>query len=187
VGKLKKGYTANGVNYKVHLDGYDQLEFLRTVSGTVGNERAAKSARDKFFYTGDDGLLVGLRQGDYKYVYAEPRSPVQMQVWSEPFTRLRLQKTFNLFQAPYERADITSNTFWDWQIDHVGSVYGSIDEVVKFAATFNEFPPRSIPPSFSASTIETLDDIRDAKKRATETQKREERSQTNIDRRIASA
>lgn len=43
-------------------------------------------------------------------------------------------------------------------------------EVVKFAATFKEFPPRSIPPSFSAYTIleETINNIRDAKKRAAE-------------------
>jgi arylsulfatase A-like enzyme len=176
VGKLKKGYTANGLDYKVHLDGYDQSEFLRKVSGTVTNERGVKSARDKFFYTDDDGLLVALRQGDYKYVFAEQRAPGQMQVWAEPFTKLRLQKTFNLFQDPYERADITSNTFWDWQLDHVGSVYGAIDEVVQFAATFKEFPPRSIPPSFSAWTImeETLNEIREKKKRAAEAQKPKE-------------
>jgi arylsulfatase A-like enzyme len=175
VGKLKQGYTANGINYKVHLDGYDQAEFLRAVSGAVGNDRGAKSARDIFFYTDDDGLLVAMRQGDYKYVFAEQRAPGQMQVWAEPFTKLRLQKTFNLFQDPYERADITSNTFWDWQLNHVGSVYGSIEEVVKFASTFKEFPPRSIPPSFSAWTImeEAINNIREAKKRAVEMEKRE--------------
>jgi arylsulfatase len=98
-----------------------------------------------------------------------------MQVWAEPFTKLRLQKIFNLFQDPYERADITSNTFWDWQINHIGSIYGVIDDVVQFASTFKEFPPRSIPPSFSAWTImeETISEIRDAKKRAAEMQKNE--------------
>ena len=173
VRKLKQGYTANGINYKVHLDGYDQSAFLRAVSGVVTNDPGVKSARDKFFYTDDDGLLVAMRQGDYKYVFAEQRASGQMQVWAEPFTKLRLQKIFNLFQDPYERADITSNTFWDWQLDHVGSMYGVIDEVVKFAATFKEFPPRSIPPSFSAWTImeETINDIRAAKKRAAEAAK----------------
>ena len=89
-------------------------------SGTVGNNNGAKSARDKFFYTDDDGLLVAMRQGDYKYVFAEQRSPGRCSVWAEPFTKLRLQKIFNLFQDPFERADITSNTFWDWQLNHVG-------------------------------------------------------------------
>ena len=170
VAKCASGYTANGIAYKVHLDGYDQSAFLRTASGTVGNERGVKSARDNFFYSDDDGMLVAMRLGDYKYSFAEQRSPGTMQVWAEPFTKLRLQKIYNLFQDPFERADITSNTFWDWQLDHIGSVYGAMDEVLKFAATFKEFPPRSIPPSFNPATImeETLNDIRDAKKRAME-------------------
>jgi arylsulfatase A-like enzyme len=75
INKLKAGYTANGINYKVHLHGYDQSEFLRTVSGTVANNNATKSARDKFFDSDDDGLLVAMRKGDYKYVYAEQRAP----------------------------------------------------------------------------------------------------------------
>jgi long-subunit fatty acid transport protein len=60
---------------------------------------------------------------------------------------------FNLFQDPYERADITSNTFWDWQLDHIGSMYGVMDDVFKFAETFDEFPPRSYPPSFNPANI----------------------------------
>jgi arylsulfatase len=162
VNKLKAGYTANGINYKVHLDGYDQSAFLRNVNGTAANNNGVKSARDKFFYSDDDGLLVALRQGDYKYVYAEQRAPGQMQVWAEPFTKLRLQKTFNLMQDPFERADITSNTFWDWQLNHVGSIYGAMDEVFKFVATLKEFPPRSFPPSFVPTAVveETLESIK---------------------------
>ena len=169
VNKLKSGYSANGTDYKVHLDGYDQSEFLRTVSGTVGENNALKSARDKVFYADDDGLLVAMRKGDYKYVYAEQRLAGTMGVWAEPFTKLRLQKTYNLFQDPFERADITSNTFWDWQINHVGQVYGAMDEVFGFVATFKEFPPRSFPPSFVPATImeEMIDDLKDARRRET--------------------
>ncbi len=154
VNKLLKGYNANGKTYKVHLDGFDQSAFLR---GTT-----TKSARDKFFYTDDDGLLVGLREGDYKYVFAEQRLAGTMGVWAEPFTKLRLQKIFNLYQDPFERADITSNTYWDWLMNHVQLVYGAIQDVVVFAETFKEYPPRSIPPSFSAYTImeETMKGIK---------------------------
>jgi arylsulfatase A-like enzyme len=152
--KALTGYSANGKNYKVHLDGFDQSAYLR---GTT-----PKSARDKFFYSDDDGLLVGLRQGDYKFVYAEQRMIGTMGVWAEPFTKLRLQKIFNLYQDPYERADFTSNTYWDWILNHVQLAYGNIAEVVTFAETFEQFPPRSIPPSFSAATImeEVLQDIK---------------------------
>lgn len=151
--ELKAGTTLNGKPYKVHLDGYDQARFLTTVNGTVGKNNGVKSARTKFFYTNDDQELVALRDGDYKYVFEEQRKEGTMGVWAEPFTNLRLQKIFNLMQDPYERADITSNTFWDWQMNHVGSIYGVIDEVAEFAATFDEFPPRAFPPSFNPANM----------------------------------
>lgn len=162
VGKLMQGYKANGKDYKVHLDGHDQSKFLTSVAGTAGRNNGTKSARNEFFYTDDDGDLVGFRQGDYKYVFEEQRKKGTMGVWAEPFTRLRLQKIFNLFQDPYERADITSNTFWDWQLNHVQLMYGVMNDVFVFAETFKEFPPRSTPPSFNPATIleETLREIK---------------------------
>jgi arylsulfatase A-like enzyme len=162
VGKCLAGYQADGRTYKVHLDGYNQSQFLRDVTGTVGANNGVRSARDRFFYADDDGELVAYRHGDYKYVFEEQRAPGTMQVWAEPFTKLRLQKIFNLFQDPYERADITSNTYWDWQLNHVQLMYGVMDEVAHFAATFKEYPPRSIPPSFNPATImdETIRGIR---------------------------
>lgn len=165
VGKLKSGYTANGINHKVHLDGYDQSKFLTTVEGTAANNNGIKSPRDRYFYSDDDGTLVCMRWGDFKYVFSEQRKEGTMGVWAEPFTTLRLQKIFNLYQDPFERADITSNTFWDWNLNHVGSAYGMMDEVFKFVATFKEFPPRSFPPSFNPANIleQTLDDIKTKK------------------------
>ncbi len=161
VNKLRQGYTTTGPQgreYKVHLDGFDQSKFLTTVEGTPGKNNGAKSARDTFYYSDDDGLLVAMRQGDYKYVFSEQRAPGTMQVWAEPFTTLRLQKIFNIFQDPYERADITSNTYWDWQLNHVQNMYGVMDDVMTFATTFKEYPPRSSPPSFNPANImeETL-------------------------------
>ena len=168
VNKLKKGYTANGIKYKVHLDGFDQSKFLTTVSGPVTNESPVKSARNMYFYADDDGALVAIRIGEYKYVFAEQRLAGTMGVWAEPFTKLRLQKIFNLFQDPYERADFTSNTFWDWNLNHVGAAYGMMDEVFKFAATFKEYPPRAFPPSFNPTTIleQELGAIKEARERA---------------------
>ena len=158
IGKCAKGYDdKDGHTYKVHLDGYDQSKFLTSVDGTAGKNNGVKSARNAFFYSDDDGALVAYRQGDYKYVFEEQRAQGTMQVWAEPFTKLRLQKIYNLFQDPFERADITSNTFWDWQLNHVGNMYGVMDDVFQFAGTFKEFPPRSTPPSFNPGTI--LEDV----------------------------
>jgi arylsulfatase A-like enzyme len=153
VNKCAKGYVAGGNTYKVHLDGYNQLEFLTSVEGTANSNNGVKSARDKFFYSDDDGLLVGIRTGDYKYVFSEQRMQGTMGLWAEPFTTLRLQKIYNLFQDPFERADITSNTYWDWNLNHVGAAYGMMDEVFKFIGTFKDFPPRSFPPSFNPANL----------------------------------
>ena len=54
-----------------------------------------------------------------------------MGVWAEPFTTLACRRS-SILQDPFERADITSNTFWDWQMNHVGQIYGMMDDVFAF-------------------------------------------------------
>ena len=83
-------------------------------------------------------------------------------MWAEPCTVLRASKFFNLMQDPYERADITSNTYWDWIVDHTPQMYVAMEEVPKFMESFKEFPPRSVPPSFNPANMmgETLRDIK---------------------------
>ena len=104
--KLLTGHEAAGTTFKVHLDGYNQLPYL------TGQE--PRSARKDFFYFNDDGDLVCLRYENWKIVFMEQRAPGTMEVWAEPFTPLRVPKLFDLRADPYERADITSNTYWDW-------------------------------------------------------------------------
>ena len=123
---------------------------LRNVSGSAANNNGTKSARDEFFYFDDDRLLLGIRLGDPKYVFSEQRMQDPMGLWAEPFTTLPLQRIFNLMEDPCERGDTTANTFWDWQINHVGGAYGMMDEVFQFVAAFKDFPPRSFPSSFNA-------------------------------------
>src|SRR4029078_10998049 len=84
---------------------------------------------------------------------AEQRMPGTLAVWGEPFVVLRLTKIYNLMQDPFERADITSNTYWDWIIDHVPQVYQGMEGVTDFVASFKEFPPRSTPPSFNPANM----------------------------------
>ena len=72
-----------------------------------------KSPRNEFFYFNDDGDLVGMRYENWKIVFEEQRAPGTMRVWAEPFTKLRVPKLFDLRSDPYERADITSNTYYD--------------------------------------------------------------------------
>ena len=156
VGKCLKGYKANGNTYKVHLDGFDQSEFLRNVKGTATKNNGVKSSRDRFYYTDDDAMLVGMRLGDYKMSFAEQRLAGTMGLWGEPFTVLRLTKLYNLMQDPFERADFTSNTYWDWIMNHVPQVYQGMGGVFEFLESFKAYPPRTTPPSFNpANMLET--------------------------------
>jgi len=138
--KLLKGHTVGGTTYKVHLDGYNILPYL------TGQE--PKSPRREFIYFSDDCDLLALRYENWKFVFEEQRAAGTLAVWTEPFTRLRGGKMFDLRADPYERADITSNTYYDWSIDHLFLVVPSQVYIVKFIETFKEFPPRQKPASF---------------------------------------
>ena len=71
---------------------------------------------------------------------------------------LRLPKLFNLRTDPYERADITSNTYYDWVIDHRFMFVPAQDVVAEFLMTFKEFPQRQKAASFNLD--EVLDKVR---------------------------
>jgi hypothetical protein len=92
---------------------------------------------------------VSLRAGNSKIVFCEQKTPGTLDIWGEPFTCRRVPKLFNLRMDPYERADITSNTYWDWVLRRAYLVAGSQAIVAQFIATFKEFPPRLRPSSFS--------------------------------------
>jgi len=143
--KLLKGYKVGDVTYKVHLDGDNLVPYL---TGQV-----PKSPRDSFFYVNDDQQLTGIRYNNWKAVFLEQRVEGTLRIWAEPFVSLRLPKIFNLRTDPYERADITSNTYYDWIMDHAFLLVPAQDHVGQFIGTLREFPPRQKAASFN------LDDV----------------------------
>jgi hypothetical protein len=82
-------------------------------------------------------------------VFMEQRAPGTLRVWAEPFTPLRLPKLFDLRADPYERADITSNTYYDWVISQPYLILAAQVATSRFLDTFKDFPPRQRAPSFS--------------------------------------
>ncbi|MEM8659957.1 MAG: arylsulfatase [Pseudomonadota bacterium] len=143
--KLLKGYRAIGRNYKVHLDGYNFLPMLtgETIEGP----------RREIFYFSDDGDLTALRYNDWKLIFMEQKTQGTFRVWMEPFVPLRVPLMFNLRRDPYERAEETSNTYYDWLIDHAFLLVPAQDYVAQFLATFKEFPPRQKAASFSLDQV----------------------------------
>jgi arylsulfatase len=57
---------------------------------------------------------------------------------------------YNLRLDPYERASITSNTYYDWLLDHSFMLVPAQAYVAKFVATFKDYPPRQKSASFTA-------------------------------------
>lgn len=139
--KLKAGYQAIGRTYKNHIDGYDFLPYL--------TGQAKEGPRKFFFYFSDDGDVLALRFDNWKIVFMEQRMPGTMAVWAEPFVRLRLPKMFNLRTDPYEFADVTSNTYYDWFLHNGYFIFLAQAAAAKFAETFKEFPAIQKPNSFT--------------------------------------
>jgi arylsulfatase len=143
--KLLKGYKVGGMTYKVHLDGYNMVPSL--------TGQAQKSPRESFIYINDDQQMTALRYDNWKMVFLEQRVPGTLRIWAEPFVSLRLPKIFNLRTDPYERADITSNTYYDWVIDHAFLLVPAQAYVGQFLATFKEYPQRQRAASFNLDEV----------------------------------
>jgi arylsulfatase len=143
--KLLEGHQAGEKTFRVHLDGYNLLPYL------TGEE--SKSPRVEFFYFSDDGDLLALRYDNWKLVFMEQRQTGTLQIWFEPFTALRAPKLFNLRTDPFERADVTSNTYWDWFMDHIFLLVPAQSIVGDFLGTFQEFPPRQKAASFTIDQV----------------------------------
>jgi arylsulfatase len=143
--KLLDGHTAGDRSYKNHLDGYNFLPYL--------TGEAEEAPREEIFYFSDDGDLTALRYNKWKIVFMEQRAEGTLRIWAEPFTPLRVPKIFNLRMDPYEVADVTSNTYYDWMIDRAYMLVPAQAYVGQFLETFKDYPPRQKAASFS------LDDV----------------------------
>jgi arylsulfatase len=141
VEKLKKGHKAGDKTFKVHIDGYNLLPFLTT--------KGVRSPRPGFVYFSDDGDLVALRYDNWKVVFMEQRTRGTLEVWMDPFVPLRVPKLFNLRTDPYERADITSNTYFEWILENDYIILAASSIVEEFLRTFKDFPPRQKAASFT--------------------------------------
>jgi arylsulfatase len=143
--QLLKGMKVGDTTFKVHLDGYNMLPLL--------TGQTTEDPRKEFIYFNDDANLVGLRYDNWKIVFMEQQATGTMKIWSTPFVELRVPKIFNLRTDPYERADITSNTYYDWLLNHAFVFVPAQAIVGQFIGTFGEFPPSQKAGSFSLGDV----------------------------------
>jgi len=139
--RLLKGYKAGKINYKVHLDGYDQSELLK------GD---APGARKEFHYITDDGDYAAFRYDAWKITFLTQECN-GFDVWDCEYMAHRAPRISNLRQDPFEFA-VRPNASWrnnEWMFRR-GYIYVPAQSYVgAFVKSFVEFPPRGLPASFS--------------------------------------
>jgi len=141
VEKLKRGHKVGNKTFKVHIDGYNLLPFVR--------REVTENPRKGFLYWSDDGDLMALRVGNWKATFLEQRAH-GLGVWREPLVSMRVPKIYNLRSDPFECGDLEASMFYDkWLIDRAFLLVPAQAIVGEFLKTFEEFPPRQSPASFS--------------------------------------
>ncbi|GEM79040.1 arylsulfatase [Vibrio superstes] len=150
VADLKKGQTLNGKKYKVHLDGYNLLPALETGKATT-HHNLASWPRKYFIYATDAGDISAVRVGDYKIMFSRNECH-SLETWQCDFQPLRAPLMFNLRQDPYEIAD-HEGMYKRWYVEHLPYMYLGAATTAQFLQTFQEFPPRQVPGSFSIDQI----------------------------------
>lgn len=123
----------------------------RTEPARLPDGASDQSARQHSFYVSDDGDLTALRYDNWKVVFLEQRATGTLNVWAEPFSVLRVTKIFNLRTDPFGRADITTNTYYDWLLAHAWVLVPAQAYVPRMLATLVDFPPRQEPEAVPAS------------------------------------
>jgi arylsulfatase A-like enzyme len=148
VEKVKKLYQAGGKNFKVHLDGYNLLPFLK------GD--AQEAPRKEFIYWSDDGDLMAIRHGDWKVTFMEQHGEVApyqpLGVWQTQFRKLRAPNLYNLRADPFERGP-EGQQFPDWMAARIFLIVPGQAAAAEWLGSFKEFPPRQKPASFNLHEV----------------------------------
>ncbi len=141
---LLKGKTLGDTTFKVHLDGYNLLPFLK---GEV-----AESPRHEFLYWSDDGNCAALRYNNWKISFLR-QDHEGMDVWTQPVTELRAPLICNLKTDPFELAERVGLGYNDWYFHHMFVFAPAGGYVAQWMTSFREFPPRMKPGSFSLDRV----------------------------------
>jgi arylsulfatase len=136
--QLLKGYAVGDKNFKVHLDGYNQLDNL------MGK---APSHRQEIFYFNDQSMLNAVRWNDWKIHFTI------MEDWVNGKSSKGWPKVVNLKSDPFERAMEESPMYFRWYGDKLWLFVPIQQRVGAFIASFKEFPMRQPSASFNLDPI----------------------------------
>jgi arylsulfatase A-like enzyme len=141
---LLKGKKVGAMTYKVHLDGYNLMPFLK---GEV-----KETPRHEFIYWTDGGSVAALRFNNWKISFLRQNS-VGLKVWETPFEELRFPMITNLRMDPLERASDESVGHPIWAAERMFALAPAGFYIGQWLQSFREFPPRMKPGSFSLDRV----------------------------------
>jgi arylsulfatase len=139
VDDLRKGKKLGERNYRAHLDGYDQVEFITGKS---------PSKRNEVFYFAES-TFGAVRIGDYKFRFID-----QPNGWLGGTVKPDIPIIVNLRLDPYERTGLTGALeYMNWFMYQFWRCVFVQDLVMKWGETFLEFPPLQKPASFNLEAV----------------------------------
>jgi arylsulfatase A-like enzyme len=145
VEKTKQGYAADDRTFKVHLDGFNLIPYLKgEVEGTP---------RKLFLYWSDDGELLAVRYDSWKLTFSEQRVRGGFDVWREPFVHMRAHRLYNLRMDPFEEAPDSNMYYEEWFAKHAFMVVPAQTATAQWLASLKDFPIRQRPASFNLDTV----------------------------------
>ena len=141
--ELLKGKQLGDRNYKVHLDGYNQLDLL---TGKGPSHR-----HEIFYFT--EGTLGAVRLDDYKYRFTD-----QPNGWLGATEKVDWPILTNLRLDPFERTGMYdgkhgSLAYYNWFGDQFWRFVFVQKEVAKAAQSFIDYPPMQRGASFNLESI----------------------------------
>ena len=141
---LLKGKKYGETTFKVHLDGYNLMPFLKGES--------KESPRHEFLYWTDDGSVCALRYNNWKVTFLQQNAH-GFDVWVRPFEELRFPMLCNLRADPFERAVTDGMDYKRWAAERMFAIAPAGGYVAQWLQSFREFPPRQKPGSFNLDRV----------------------------------
>jgi arylsulfatase len=138
--KLKKGTSLHGKQFKVYLDGYNLLPYLK------GD--AKKNPREEYFYFDQTGNLNAVRWNDWKVQFAMLKGNIATgtrEVTGWP-------TIVNLRADPWEQAPFESGMYIRWYADLLWLFVPVQEKIKGFLSSIPDYPFQQ-GSSLSAGTI----------------------------------
>jgi arylsulfatase len=142
---LAGGVTAINREYKVHLDGYNLLPYLKG--------ETEEWPRQSFIYWTDDGSVAAMRYDRFKVTFLKQNAH-GLEVWLKPFEVLRAPVLADMRADPFERAEEENAMGYQrWYVERMFAIAPAAAYVGNWLQSFEDFPPRQKPGSFNLDRV----------------------------------